>query len=299
MLGQSLYEQTAVEALVDDVVQQYHRLTGLVRHSVVHQTEVILRVQHVQVFYHLLIRNIALTEGCCLVEDAQSVTHTTVGLLGDDGQRLLLILYALLLGNVLQVVDGIGYRHTLEVVNLATTENGGQYLVLLRSSQDEDDVCWRFLQCLQESVKGCRREHVHLVNDKDLILAQLRRDARLLHQRLDVLYRVVRCGIELKDVQRSLFVERLTRLTFVARLAVTRRVLAVDGLGKDTRTGRLSHTTRPAKQVGMGQFARLHGILQRRRQSSLSHHRVKRHRAVFSGRNNVLHKSRFGFRLQK
>ena len=105
-----------------------------------------------------------------------------------------------------------------------------------------------------------------------------------------MLHRIVRRRVKLKDIQRALLVERLTRLTLVARLAILRRILTVDGLGKDTCTGGFTYAARAAEQVGMGQFTRLDGILQRRRQGRLSYHCVKRHRPVFSGRNNILHK---------
>ena len=81
------------------------------------------------------------------------------------------------------------------------TANGGQNLVLLGGGQDENDVLGRFLQRFQKGVEGCRRQHVHLVDDEYLILAYLRRDARLLHQRLDVLHRVVGGSIQFEDVE--------------------------------------------------------------------------------------------------
>ena len=129
---------------------------------------------------------------------------------------------------------------------------------------------------------------MHLVDDKHLVLAHLRRYACLLHQRLDVLHGVVRGRVEFKDVQRPLLVETLATLTLVACLALCRGVLAVDGLGKDAGAGGLTHAAWPAKQVGMRQFAALHRILQRGGQGSLAHDGVKRHRPVFSCRNNIL-----------
>ena len=50
---------------------------------------------------------------------------------------------------------------------------------------------------------------MYLVDDEDLVASELRWDARLLHKCLNMLYGVVRGGIELKDVERSLLVERL------------------------------------------------------------------------------------------
>ena len=99
------------------------------------------------------------------------------------------------------MVDGVAHRHTLEVIDLATGEDGRQNLVLLSGGENEDDVCRGLLKGLQERVEGRCGEHVHLVDDKDLVFAYLRRDACLFHQRLDVFYAVVRGSVELKDVE--------------------------------------------------------------------------------------------------
>ena len=287
VFGKTLNEQSTVETVVDDGIEQHHHLRHLVLERQVNDAKIVLRVEHVQVLDDLLVGDISLTERSRLVEDAEGITHAAVGLLSDDSQRLLFILDALLVGYRLQVVDGVLHRHTLEVIDLTTAEDGGQNLVLLRSGQDEDDMCRGFLQRLQERVEGGRREHVHLVDDEDLVLAYLRRNARLLHQGLDVLHRIVGGSIQLEDVQGTLLVERLTALALITRLTIGRRVLAVDGFGKDAGTGGLSHTTGSAEQIGMGQFARLYGILQCRCQGCLSYDRIKRHRSVFSCRNDI------------
>ena len=171
--------------------------------------------------------------------------------------------------------------HTLEVIDLTTTQNGWQDLMLLCGSQNEDDVGRRLLQCLQKSVEGSSREHVYLVDDKHFVSAKLRRNACLLHQGLDMLHRVVRGGIKLEDVQRTLLVKRLTAFTFVTGLTLSCRVLTVDSFGKDTCTSGLTHTSRTAEQVGVCQFAALHGILQRGGQSRLSHDGVEGYWTVF------------------
>ena len=91
---------------------------------------------------------------------------------------------------------------------------------------------------------------MYLVDDEDLVLAHLRWYARLLHQRLDMLYAVVRRSIELEDVERALFIECLTTLTLSAGLTIGSGRQTVDGLGKDTCTGSLAHSSRSAKEVG-------------------------------------------------
>ena len=88
--------------------------------------------------------------------------------------------------------------------------------MLFRRGKNEDDVCWWFLQCLQESIEGLSRKHVHLVNDKHLVLSCLRRDACLLHQGLDMLHTIVGGCIKLEDVQRAALGKSLAALAFSA-----------------------------------------------------------------------------------
>ena len=169
MLGQTLNEQSAVEALVDDIVQQHHYVAHLIYYGEIDDLEVVLGVEHVQVFDHFLVGDVALTERGGLVEDGEGVAHTAVGFLGDDGEGLFVIGDALLFGHVLQMIDGVADGHPFEVVDLTTAEDGGQDLVLLRRGEDEDDVCGRFLECLEEGVEGSRREHVNLVDDEHFV----------------------------------------------------------------------------------------------------------------------------------
>ena len=155
--------------------------------------------------------------------------------------------------------------------------------MLLRRGEDEDDVCRRLLKGLEEGIERCSRKHVHLVNDEDLVTSELRWDARLLHERLDMLYGVVGGSVELEDIQGTLLVERLTTLARITSLALCRWILAVDGFGEDARTGGLSHASGTAEEVGMCQFSALHGILQRRGQGCLAHDGVEGQRPVFPG----------------
>ena len=186
------------------------------------------------------------------------------------------------------MVDGIGYRHSLEVVNLTSAQDGRQNLMLLGSGEDEDDMLRWLFQRLEKGVEGSCREHVDLVDDKHLILAHLRRDAGLLHQNLNLVNTVVAGSIQLEDVVGTLLIEGTAALTFVACLAVFTRVLAVDCLRKNAGTSGLSNTSRTAEKVGVRQLAALHCILQGGGQCTLSDNRIEGHRTVLSCRNYIL-----------
>ena len=72
--------------------------------------------------------------------------------------------------------------------------------LLLRRSQDKDSMTGRFFQRFQERIESRCRKHVHLVDDIYLILTNLRRDAYLLHQLANVIYRVVGSSIEFVNI---------------------------------------------------------------------------------------------------
>ena len=279
---QSVDEVAPVKSLFNDAVEQHHYIAHLVLKRQVNHTEIVVGIQLVEVFNHLGVCDVALAEARSLVEYRQSVAHTAVGFLGNNSQSLFLVSDAFLLRYVLQVRYGILHCHSFEVVYLAARQDGRQNLVLLGGGENKDDVCRRFLKRLEESVEGGRRQHVHLVDDENLVLAHLRRNACLLHERLDMLHRVVAGGIKLEDVVRALFGKSLAALALSACFAVLSGVHTVDGFGKDACASGLAHTARAAEQVGMGKLSALHGVLQSCSKSLLPHHRVERHRAVFA-----------------
>ena len=73
--------------------------------------------------------------------------------------------------------------------------------MLLRRGEDEDDIRGGLLQRLEEGIEGLCGEHVHLVDDEDLVAAHLRGDACLLCQLAHAFNAVVARGVQLEDVQ--------------------------------------------------------------------------------------------------
>ena len=222
-----------------------------------------------------------------MIEDGEGITHAAVGLLGDDVERLGFGLDALFLGHVLQVADDVGDGDAGEVVDLTAGEDRGEDLVLLRGGEDEDGVVWRLLEGLEEGVEGGLAEHVHLVDDIDLVSPHLRRNAHLLDERADVVDGVVRGRVELVDVERALLVERSTRFARVAGLALGGEVHAIDGLGEDACAGRLADAAWAAEEVGVSQFIVLDRVLERCGQCGLPHDAVECSGAILARRYDV------------
>ena len=209
-----------IEAFAQYIVQQYHGFRYLVFQEIVYQAEVIFVIQHIQVLDGSLVGDVSSGEAGYLVEDGKCITHTPIRFLGDDCQCFRLSMDTFLLGYILQVCYGILHIDAVEVIDLASAQDGRQNLVLLGGSQDEYGMMRRFFQCLQECIEGRLRKHVNLVDDVYLVLADLWRDAYLVNQGTDIVHRVVRCSIEFVYVVRALFVECHARFALVASFPI-------------------------------------------------------------------------------
>ena len=119
MTGKAVHQLPAVEAVADDAVHKHHHVGHLVLQAQVHQLEVVVARKDVEVAHHLVVTERAAAEADALVEDGEGVAHAAVGLLRNQGQRLLVVGHAFFLGHHLQVCHGVAHVHALEVVNLA------------------------------------------------------------------------------------------------------------------------------------------------------------------------------------
>ena len=155
--------------------------------------------------------------------------------------------------------------------------------MLLGGCKDEYGMCRRFLESLEESIEGCRRKHVYLIDDVDAVLPHLRRNLNLLHQVADVIDTVVGSGIQLVDAVGTSLAERKAGFAFPARIHLRGRIRAVDGFGEDSRGCGLSHSPGTAEKIGMRQFPPDDGVLQGLRNVVLPDECLERVRTVFPG----------------
>ena len=63
--------------------------------------------------------------------------------------------------------------------------------MLLRRGQDENSMTGRFFQRFQKRIECRSRKHVYLVDDINLILANLWRNTHLLHQLTNIVHRLL------------------------------------------------------------------------------------------------------------
>jgi hypothetical protein len=142
-----------------------------------------------------------------------------------------------------------GEQRELEV--LGPRPDGRQHLLRVGRRQHEDHVLRRFLEGLQQSVRGPGGELVHLVDDVDLAAAAGAPVSDPVDQLPDLVDPVVGRGVDLDHVERGAVGDREARLALPVGLAVGARTAAVERLGQDAGGARLAGAARPGEEVGV------------------------------------------------
>ena len=122
-----------------------------------------------------------------------------------------------------------------------------------------------------------------LVDDVDLVGANLWGEADLLDQFADVLDLVVGSSVQLVDVEGMPFLEALAGLAFPAGFESFGGLLAVDHLGQDPGAGGLAHSSRSTEEEGLSELFVPDGVLQRGGDGRLADHRIEGVRTVLEG----------------
>ena len=252
------------------------------------QREAVLVIKHIEVAEHILILHVCAAECHCLVEDGKRITHRAVGLVSNNVERLVVDGHTLRSSHHTEVPYDVLNCDSVEIVSLATRQDGRKDLVFLSSRKNEDGVCRRFLESLEEGVERSLREHMHLVDDIHAVLAHLRRYADLVHQGLDVLDTVVGCRVKLVDTVRTSLSERLAGLASAARFHIRRRIGTVDHLCEDTCCSGLADASRSAEEVCVSELSSKNRVLESLGDIVLTDECPEGVRSVFSCRNYIL-----------
>ena len=177
--------------------------------------------------------------------------------------------------NVLEMAGNLRRGNAAEVKALAAAEHGGRDLVRLGRGQDETGVRRRLFQRLEQGVKGAVGEHMHFVDDVDLVTALAGAKAYLVAQLADVVDTVVGGSVDLDQVDHAAFGDGDAGGALVAGTFGLWRA-AVQRLGQDARRTGLARAARPGKEIGMGHTTFAQRIAQRLRYVFLANDLVKR-----------------------
>ena len=112
-------------------------------------------------------------------------------------------------------------RQRLEIELQAARQHGDRNLLRIGRRENELDVLRRLLERLQHRVERRLRQHVHFVDQVDLVAADGRRVARVVENLAHVVDAGVRRGIELEQIDEAARVDVDARRADAAGVAVT------------------------------------------------------------------------------
>ena len=248
------HEMECVEPFGKHLVESPQSRSIISPQEILDKGKTVLIIKDVQVPQHILIFHVGAAESHRLVEDGQRVPHRPVSLLAYYMEGLVVDLNSLLLCDGPQVPHHVGHADAVEVISLATGEDGGEDLMLLSRGKDEYSVCRRLLEGLEEGVEGRSGKHVDLVDYIHAVLPDLGRDLHLVHQGLDVFDSVVGRGVEFVDAIGTALLEGLAGLAMAARLHVLRGIGTIYGLGEYPGGTGLPDAAGAAEKIGVGQL---------------------------------------------
>ena len=147
-------------------------------------------------------------------------------------------------------------RQALEIELQAARQHRHRQLLRIGGREQELHVRRRLLERLQQRVEGVRRQHVHFVDQVDLVAAARRRVLRVVEQ----LAHVVDLGVARPRRPRCRSTKRpasISRHAAHSPQGVARDArLAVEALGEDARDGGLAHAARAGEQERVMHAAR-------------------------------------------
>src|ERR1051326_6414951 len=146
----------------------------------------------------------------------------------------------------------------------------------------------RLFEGLQQGIERLLREHVHLIDDVNLIMTLRRRVAHVVAQLAHIINAPVAYSVDLDHIETVACGDLLAVIAFSARR--DRRTLdAIERLGQNSPSRSLADATRPNKQVRMSKPILFDCIFQSARDMRLSHEIIKSLRPIFPCENLVTH----------
>ncbi len=180
-------------------------------------------------------------------------------------------------------------RQLLQVELQAARQHRHGNLLRVGRGENELDVLRRLLERLQHRVECRLREHVHFVDQVDLVAADRRRVARVVENLAHVVDAGVRRGVELEQVDEATGIDVDAGCARSARRRGDAVGDAVEALGENPRDRRLADAARAGEQVRMVEPAAGERVGQGRDNMLLSRELCECLRPPLAGENLVGH----------
>ena len=125
----------------------------------------------------------------------------------------------------------------------------------LRRRENEDDVCGRFFERLQQGVERRVRQHMHFVDDVHTIVAAKRRELDVFTDFAHIVHTGVGGAVDFYDIGSAALRDFLAVGADITGPPCG-SLLAIEGFGKNARDGRFPDSASPGKQVRVGNALR-------------------------------------------
>ena len=223
---------------------------------------------------YLVLVDIAFAERNRLVGQTEGVTHTALCRPAQLPQRRHFVLNAFSVQNGFQIANNALRRHVLETELQTTRQHSDRQLLRIGGCQQEFDVLWRLFQRFQQGVEAVGREHVHFVDQVNLVAASRRCVLDVVEQFAGVLNLGTGGSIHFDQINKTAFGNLTTGRTFATRTRAN-ALFAVEALGKNSGNGGFTDPTGTGKQIGMVQTLLVKGVDQRSQDVLLANHFVE------------------------
>ena len=199
-----------------------------------------------------------------------------------------------------EMLDQRLVRHALQVEALAAAQHRHRHLADFGGGEQELHMRRRLLQRLQQRVEGLLRQHVHFVDDVDLVARRDRPVAHALDQLAHVVDAGARGGVHLDHVDMAVLGDGLAVLAHAAgidrRAALAVGADAVQRAGDDAGGRGLADAAHAGEHEGVRDAARGDGVAQGAHHRLLADQGGEIDRTVFAGEYPIGKRRLLGFR---
>ena len=200
------------------------------------------------------------------VEQRQRITRRAVSGARHQFQHLIRQRHGLGRTHFFEQFLRVLHAEAVEVETLAARQHRDRHLTNFRCRENKLHISGRLFQRLQQPVKGGLGQHVHFVNNIDLIARRGRHIAHILNDFANIINAGARRGIHLNDIDMGAVHNRFAMRAGLAQRHAwhVRRIgVIVQSARKNTRRGGFADTAHTRQHKGMRNTARVKGVFQR------------------------------------
>ena len=238
---------------------------------------------------HIRGQHLALAKGDRLIGEAHGIAHRAIGGAAEQPQGVRFEGHVLGGQHMGQMLDHALRRHVLQGELQAARQDGDRQLLRIGGGQQELDVRRRLFEGLEQGVERVRGQHVHFVDQVDLVTPAGRRVLHVLQQLAGIFHLGAAGGVDFDQVDEAAFINLAAHRALAAGRGADAG-LAIQALGQDTRDGGLAHPAGAGKQVGMVQALAVQGVDQGLEHVGLADHLAEAARAPFACKNLITHR---------